>query len=73
VHEFQIVIALIERANEHQFGPQDTIRKVLKHNYLKCFHIVCLNLKWMSCNQKKGWESNWERLHCSFKTEMHEL
>jgi hypothetical protein len=39
VHEFRIFIALIERANEHQFGPQDTIRKVLKGNYLNSFTL----------------------------------
>jgi hypothetical protein len=42
------------------FGLQDTIENVLKCSYLKCPHVVHLNLKHIAYDQKKGQESNWE-------------
>jgi hypothetical protein len=43
-----------------KLGPQDIITKVLKFRCSKCPHIVHLDLICMSCDQKKGRESNWE-------------
>jgi len=41
-------------------GPQSTIGNDLNYKYLKCPHIVHLNLKCMSYDQKKNRKSNWE-------------
>jgi len=38
----------------------NTIRKVLKHRWLKCLRIIHLDLICMSYDQKKGQKSNWE-------------
>jgi len=60
LREPRIFKALVKKANKHQIKPQDTIEKVLKCRCLKCSHIIDLNLKCMSYDQKNGWESNWE-------------
>jgi hypothetical protein len=54
------VQSLGERANQCQIEPQDIIKKVLKCKCLKGLHIVHLDIIGMSCDQKKGQESNWE-------------
>jgi len=35
---------LVGKVNKHQIGPHDTIKKVLNCRYLKCLHIVQLDL-----------------------------
>jgi hypothetical protein len=50
----------LERQKNIKLCPHDTIRKVLNPRWLKCPHIVHLNLICMSYDQKKGRESNWE-------------
>ncbi len=52
--------ALVERTHKHYLDPQDTNGKVFKSNYLKCPHMIHLNLKCISYDQKKGQDSNWE-------------
>jgi hypothetical protein len=52
--------ALVEKEKNAKLGPQYTIRKVLERTCLKCPHIVHLDLIYMSYDQKKGHESNWE-------------
>ncbi len=53
VWKLRMFRALVGKANKHQIGPQDTIRKVLKHKCLKCLHIVYLDLICMSYDKKK--------------------
>jgi hypothetical protein len=45
---------LVEKKSKYQIGPLDTIKKVLKCKYLKCPHIVHLNLKCMNYVKKKA-------------------
>jgi hypothetical protein len=56
VQEFQIFRDLVEKAKEHQFEPPNIIEKVLKCIYIKCNHIVRLELKCMSYDEKKCWD-----------------
>jgi len=51
---------LVGKAKNTKLGPHDTIRKVLKCKCLNCLHIIHLYMIFMSFDQKKGWESNWE-------------
>ncbi len=60
VRELQMFGALVVKENKYQLGPQETIRKVLKHRCLKCYHIVHIDLVYMSYDQNKGHESNWK-------------
>jgi hypothetical protein len=60
VRELQMFKALVVKENKYQLGPQETIRKVLKHRCLKCYRIVHLDLVYMSYDQNKGRESNWK-------------
>jgi hypothetical protein len=50
----------LEGQTNTKLGPQNTIRKVLKHRWFKGPHIFHLNLICISYDQKKRWESNWE-------------
>jgi hypothetical protein len=50
----------LEREKCTKLGHQDTIRKVLKRRCFKCPHIVHLYMIFMSYDQKKRQESNWE-------------
>jgi hypothetical protein len=50
----------LERQTSTKLGPHDTNRKVFKHRCLNYPRIVHLNLIYMSYDQKKGQESNWE-------------
>jgi hypothetical protein len=50
--------ALVRREKNVKLGLQDTIGKFLKFRWLKCPHIVHLNLISMSYDQKKCQESN---------------
>jgi hypothetical protein len=54
MRELRMFRALVGKANKHQIGPEDTIRKVLKCRCLKCLCIVRLDLIYMSYDQKKG-------------------
>jgi hypothetical protein len=49
-----------ERKTNIKLGLHDTIKKILKLRCLKCPHIVHLDLIFMSYDQKKRCESNWE-------------
>jgi hypothetical protein len=49
----------LERQKNNKLGPHDTIRKVLKCKCLKCFHIVYLNMIYMTYDQKTGQELNY--------------
>jgi hypothetical protein len=60
VRELQMFRTLVGKANKHQIGPQDTIKKVLKHRCVKCSLIVHLDPICMGYDKKKGQESNWE-------------
>jgi len=48
----------LERQTSTKLGPQDTIKKFLKHRFLRCPCIVHLNLICMSYDFKKRQESN---------------
>jgi hypothetical protein len=50
----------LKRQTSTKLRPQSTIRKVLKCRCLKCLFIIHLNIRNMSYDQNKGWESNWE-------------
>jgi hypothetical protein len=56
----QIFKALVEKVKNTKLGRHDTIGIVLKFRCLNCLCIVHLYLKYMSYDQMKGWESNWE-------------
>jgi hypothetical protein len=58
VQKSSMFITLIKRVNKHQIDPHDTIGKALNFKCLKFPHIVHLDLKFMSYDQKTGWESN---------------
>jgi hypothetical protein len=51
---------LVEKVNKHQIGPLGHHWKVLKWKCPKCPQTFHLNLKCMSYDQKKCWESNWK-------------
>jgi hypothetical protein len=44
----------LERQTNTKLGPHDTIRKVLKHKFLRCPRIIHLDLICMSYDQRKG-------------------
>jgi hypothetical protein len=46
--------ALVGKTNKNQMDPQDTIKKVLKHRYLRCSRIIHLDLICMGYGQRKG-------------------
>jgi len=52
--------ALVGKGKNTKLGFHDTIRNFLKHICLKFLDIVHLNLIYISYDQKKKWESNWE-------------
>ncbi len=60
VRESRMFIVLVGKAKKIKLGPQDTIKKVLKHKCLKCPRVVHLDMICMRYDQKKGRESNWE-------------
>ncbi len=51
--------ALVDRQTNAKLGPQEPMKKILKHRCLKHPHFAHLKLICMSYDQKKGHESNW--------------
>ncbi len=54
--KLRMFIALVGKANNHQIGPMETIKNVLKCRCLKCPCIVHLDVIGMSYDQKKRQE-----------------